>query len=45
MRTWKFVAEVYWMVLDWCIQPQDEGWSLSLLKVDHHWELDGGEQG
>jgi lipopolysaccharide transport system ATP-binding protein len=28
-----------------CLRPQDEGWSLSLLKVDHHWELDGGEQG
>ncbi len=28
-----------------CLRPQDEGWSLSLLKVDHSWELDGGDRG
>jgi hypothetical protein len=28
-----------------CLRPQDEGWSLSLLKVDHRWELDGGDRG
>jgi lipopolysaccharide transport system ATP-binding protein len=28
-----------------CLRPRDDGWSLSLLKVDHRWELDGGERG
>jgi hypothetical protein len=28
-----------------CLRPRDEGWSLSLLKVDHRWELDGGDRG
>ena len=32
-------------VITECLRPQDEGWSLSLLKVDHDWELDGGERG
>ena len=32
-------------VLTDCLRPQDAGWSLSLLKVDHRWELDGGDQG
>ncbi len=27
-----------------CLRPLDEGWSLSLLQVDHRWELDGGEK-
>jgi hypothetical protein len=28
-----------------CLKPEDEGWSLALLQVDHRWELDGGEPG
>ena len=28
-----------------CLRPQDEGWSLSLITVDHSWELDGGDRG
>jgi len=32
-------------VLTDCLHPRDDGWSLSLLKLDHHWELDGGDRG
>jgi lipopolysaccharide transport system ATP-binding protein len=28
-----------------CLRPADDGWSLSLLALDHSWELDGGAGG
>jgi lipopolysaccharide transport system ATP-binding protein len=29
-------------VISDCLRPADEGWSLSLLALEHGWELDGG---
>ena len=32
-------------VLTDCLRPEDEGWSLALLRVGHDWELDEGDLG